>query len=427
MKKAVVVGTGAGGATVAKELQGKFDVTVLEAGKEFRPFSMDLSTIARLKKTGVMIDEREIQLLFPAMKIRKTEDRMVLVNGVGLGGTTTLATGNAVRMDHDLIKCGINLDEEFDELYREVPVSTQHQRRWRRTTQRLFGICRELDLHPEPLPKMGYNDRCINCGRCVLGCAQGAKWDSRNFLQLAIEKGARLMTNCKVEKVVIEGSRAVGVRARRGWRSEFFSADLIVLAAGGFGTPVILENSGIEAEKRLFVDPVLCVAAEWKGCLQNKEISMPFAVQKDGFILAPYFDFLSFFFNKAWKFPADDTVGIMIKIADSNSGSISKKKVDKLLTDQDREKLKEGVGICNEILDRLGARKQKSFLGTLNAGHPGGMLPLTEKEAETFHHEQLPENLYVADATLFPSSLGNPPIFTIMAIAKRVSKICSQN
>ncbi len=102
MKKALVVGTGAGGATVAKELQGKFEVTVLEAGKEFHPFSMNLSTAEKIKKTGLLIDEREIQLLFPAMKIRKTKDRMVMVNGIGLGGTTTLATGNAIRADEDL-------------------------------------------------------------------------------------------------------------------------------------------------------------------------------------------------------------------------------------------------------------------------------------------------------------------------------------
>jgi len=42
MKKAIVVGTGAGGATAAKEIQGHFDVTILEAGKEFRPFPLNL-------------------------------------------------------------------------------------------------------------------------------------------------------------------------------------------------------------------------------------------------------------------------------------------------------------------------------------------------------------------------------------------------
>ena len=67
------------------------------------------------------------------------------------------------------------------------------------------------------------------------------------------------------------------------------------------------------------------------------------------------------------------------------------------------------------------------FLGTLNAGHPGGMLPLTERESQTLHHACLPPNLYVADATLFPNSLGNPPILTILALAKRIGKTCREH
>jgi choline dehydrogenase-like flavoprotein len=32
----------------------------------------------------------------------------------------------------------------------------------------------------------------------------------------------------------------------------------------------------------------------------------------------------------------------------------------------------------------------------------------------------------VADASLFPVALGNPPILTIMAMAKRVARLCRQ-
>ena len=424
MRRAIVIGSGAGGATAAKELQGRFDVTVVEAGREFRPFSRNLSFIEKLKKTGIMFDEREIQFLFPAMKIRKTEDRMVLVNGVGLGGTTTLATGNGVREDDGLKEIGINLDAEFTELSNEIPISIEHQKRWRKTTKRLFDICQMMGLQPRPLPKMGENRRCTNCGHCVLGCPNGAKWDARVFLNKALSDGAKLLTNCRAEKIIIRDGKASAAQVRRGRKRQFLEADLIVLAAGGFGTPIVLQESGLVCSERLFVDPVLCVAARWEGSLQNKEISMPFVVQKKGFILAPYFDYLSFFFNKEWKYPADDTLALMIKIADSNDGSISKREVRKTLNDHDRGKLIEGVGICYEIFDQLGAQKQDLFLGTVNAGHPGGMLPLTVNEAVSLHNDRLPENLYVADATLFPSSLGNPPMLTIMALAKRISKIC---
>ena len=43
MNEAIVIGSGAGGAMCAKELQGRFQVTILEAGREFRPFAANLS------------------------------------------------------------------------------------------------------------------------------------------------------------------------------------------------------------------------------------------------------------------------------------------------------------------------------------------------------------------------------------------------
>jgi hypothetical protein len=84
------------------------------------------------------------------------------------------------------------------------------------------------------------------------------------------------------------------------------------------------------------------------------------------------------------------------------------------------------VRTCFEIFGRLGARPSDVVLGTMNAGHPGGVLPLKDRALETFHSSSLPDNVYVADATLLPASLGNPPIFTIMAMAKRVSSACKK-
>jgi choline dehydrogenase-like flavoprotein len=425
MKHAIVVGSGAGGATVAKELQGRFDVTVLEAGRGFRPLALKLSTIERVKKNGLLFDERELSWAFPTMQIWKTPD-MVLVRGMALGGSTTICTGNALRIDRDLRALGIDLDAEFQEIYREIPVTTVHQKRWHKHTQRLFEICREMDLDPQPMPKMGDYEKCIGCGRCVFGCTRGVKWDSRQFLQIALERGAKVVTNCHVERVVIENGQATGVEARVGWAHPFYAADLVVLAAGGFATPMILQNSGIPCEPRLFVDPVLCVAARCDEAQQCREIPMPFYVQREHFIVSPYFDYVSFAFNKAWRYPAQDILGIMIKLADSPTGTVSRKEVGKTLVLEDKQRLVEGVELCKEILSRYGTKGDDILMGTINAGHPGGMLPLTAEEADSFHHRRLPENLYVADATLFPRSLGNPPILTIVAMAKRVSRMCAQ-
>lgn len=40
----------------------------------------------------------------------------------------------------------------------------------------------------------------------------------------------------------------------------------------------------------------------------------------------------------------------------------------------------------------------------------------------TFRPLSLPDNLYVADASLLPQSLGLPPMLTIMALAKQISR-----
>jgi choline dehydrogenase-like flavoprotein len=273
---------------------------------------------------------------------------------------------------------------------------------------------------------MGDPGKCIRCGRCVLGCRPGVNWDSRRYLREALERGARVVSGCNVERLVLEAGHAAGVVARRGWRRRFYPADLVVLAAGGLGTPPILPASGVACEPRRFGDPVRCVAAEWTDAWQCREISMPFVVQRDRFIVSPYFDYLSFFFNPAWRYAARNTLPLMIKLADSEAGTMDGARVRKCLTAEDRASLHEGVRLCTQILGRFGVREDAVFVGTLNAGHPGGMLPLTRSSARSFHDERLPDNVYVADASLFPRSLGNPPILTIVAMAKRVSRLCRE-
>ncbi len=430
MSRVLVVGSGAGGATVARQLAGRHAVTVLEAGGHFRPFGGNIERLSRARATGIFVDERIIRLLFPAMQVRQASaprgtDRLVLVNGVGLGGTTTIAAGNALRCDEGLKARGIDLDDEFEELGREVPVTTEHRARWTPMTERLFDACEALGLGPAPLSKLGDYSRCRRCGRCVLGCPAGAKWDARRFLDDAVARGARVATGWTVEALALDGHRARGVRARRGLRRTTFEADVIVLAAGGFGTPAILERSGIRCEPRLFVDPVLCLAAPLRGAGLDREISMPFAVERDGYFVAPYMDWLSFFFNPRWRDPPGDIVPLMVKLADDDSGRVGPRRIEKDLTARDRDRLREGVALCSEILERIGAPRATHVLGTLNAGHPGGGLPIT-RGAGAFHDERLPDNVWVADASLFPEALGHPPILTVMAVAKRVARLIAE-
>lgn len=417
MKKAIIIGSGAGGATAAKMLAPHFEVTVLEAGGKFRPLSLPLDMLASLRATGLYFDERMISLILPNMRIAKTPDQVV-VHGRGLGGTTTLATGNAIRADRGLKAIGIDLDEEFEELYRELPISTEHERLWSKITRQTFHTMQDLGYDPQPMPKLLRTAQCRLCGHCSIGCPHGAKWDTRELLE-----GIHVITNCRVERLEIAEGQVKRVVARRGLRTVVYEADVVILAAGGLGTPQILTASGIECKPRLFVDPVLCVAAPMAGVRQDRQLLMPFVSERKGYIISPYMDWLSFFFGGGrWRQPMDGMVSLMIKMADEEQGSVAHGKVRKILTNRDREILAHGVADCREILQAMGAQPEEIILGTLNSGHPGGMLPLTAAEAGTLHNPLLPDNLYVADASLLPESLGLPPILTIMALAKKIAR-----
>jgi len=335
-----------------------------------------------------------------------------------------------MRMDEDLVRLGINLDPEFEKIYNEIPVHTSHTERWNKNTRELFDISNEMELAPEPVPHMTRDILCMDCGQCTLGCPRRSLWDSRQYLRDALDSGAKLVNYAHVEKIIIKDNKATGVQARIGWSSEVYPADLVIVSAGALNTPVILQNSGIECEPRLFANPITCVAAHKPNSHQDKEIPIPFIIRRNDWIIAPYFDHISYFFNSAWKYPAKDIVSLMVKVLDMSEGTVINtggKTIEKTLMAQDKKRLADGIKLSKEILAKMGIEKDNIFTGTLMSWVQAGSFPLTEKTAKTFHHEKLPDNVYVADASLLPASAEKFPILTIIALAKRIAHICKEN
>ena len=97
----------------------------------------------------------------------------------------------------------------------------------------------------------------------------------------------------------------------------------MVLAAGGVGTAQILKASGINAENKLWVDIVLTLGGVSKGAKQLNEAPMTWYTKHEGFILSPYLDILSHYFHKPWRnVSLNDRVGIMVKLADIENGTV---------------------------------------------------------------------------------------------------------
>ena len=74
----------------------------------------------------------------------------------------------------------------------------------------------------------------------------------------------------------------------------------------------------------------------------------------------------------------------------------------------DKTRLAEAVDLTTEIMVRAGVRKERILPGMINAGHPGGMFPLTRNEKDTFHPPALPRMSISRTRPFFPIRWANP-------------------
>jgi choline dehydrogenase-like flavoprotein len=422
--KAIVVGSGAGGGVAARELaMNGFDVTILEAGKSFKPFTRRLTMTEPIRKAGFLGGEKTISHIFPYMDVMRSERDLVLVRGIGTGGCTTLSCGNIVRADRGLKKIGLDLTPEFEELEKIIGVQPFPKKRWRPLTRNMFESAKDLGLNPHSTPKAVEARLCTSCGLCEMGCSTGARWDSRRFLNDAMKMGALLRTSSPVQRVVIENGRAKGVVTKSGRSTETIEGDVVVLAAGGIGTAQILKNSGLPAEDHLWVDIVLTLGGVSKGAKQLKEPPMVWYTEHNDYILSPYLDVLSHWFHKPWRnVSLEDRVGIMVKMADMEDGTVSKDgSVHKNISLQDRNKINAAISHAKEIMESSGV-SGPFVKGMYNGGHLGGTVPLKKEDVPSMKPSWLPDGLWVADLSLAPRSQGLPTILLASAMALRVAR-----
>lgn len=423
--RAIVVGTGAGGATAARKLANSgFEVIILEAGKEFKPFRRLLSLAAPFRRTGLLGSEKNITRLFPPMDTMRSSEDLVLVRGIATGGSTVLSCGNIVRAEHGLKEIGLDLTPEFEKIENDIGITEFPRKRWQPITERMFEAAEKLGLEPKATPKAVDSVKCVSCGLCELGCTTGARWDSRRFLDDAISEGAKLYTSSPVEKVVIEKGQAKGVVAG----SKTIKSDVVVLAAGGVGTAQILKASGLPAKDNLWVDIVLTLGGVLKGANQIKEPPMTWYTKHEDYILSPYLDILSHWFHKPWRnVSIGDRVGVMVKLADIEEGAVfADGKVQKTIKKEDRFRLDEAVEKVKKIMEYAGV-SGPYINGVHNGGHLGGTVPLTKDDVDTMKPSWLPEGLWVADLSLAPRSQGLPTILLAAAMALKVAGKISES
>ena len=422
--KAIVVGSGAGGATAARELSHKgFDVLILEAGGEFKPFTRRLSLFEPLRKMGLTRNEGNFSRLIPAYDSVRSSKDLILFRGLTTGGSTVLTCGNIIRAEHGLKEIGLDLSKEFDEIEEMIHINTFPKERWRPLTTQMYESAQKIGLNPFPTPKSVDSLKCISCGLCELGCSTGARWDSRKFLTDSKNNGALIKTKTPVKKLIIENGQVGGVLVGSGASRKSFKSDVVVLAAGGIGTPQILKASGLPAQDSLWADIVLTLGGVSKGANQLKEPPMVWYTKEENYILSPYIDILSHYLHKPWKnVKIEDQVGLMIKLADEEQGTVyADGKVKKEISPQDQSRLDEALKQAQDIMESAGVHGP--FIpGVHNGGHLGGTVPLTKEDVPQMKPSWLPAGLWVADLSLAPRSQGLPTILLTSALALRVAR-----
>lgn len=429
---AIIVGTGAGGATAARELSNEgWNILILEKGI-IHPTG---SAVDQIKCTDIKLNlpnySQEDSLTYEFLK--HPADIMHIE---GVGGTTPVSLANAC---YSCISCyknsatsqfkvyDLELFEELLEASKDLKVGSLPVEMMGPTTRRIIEEGEKLGYLMEPMPKFIDIEKCDSCGQCINGCVKGAKWDATDFIkQISENDNVEIVTNFEVNKVTHKDNAVVGVEGTdQDLEKITYKAKRVIISAGALNTPKILRNSGIYdgVGEGLFTDLFITVGGYLKDINLNLEIPMGVKSEFGPYFISPHYSnqLIPLMKKKGFDPTPNDVIGMMVKIADESNGRIlNNGRIIKTLTDKDLNLLKEGYDKTVKLLNAVGVDPSSITSTAIRGAHPGGTAAIgkvVDKNLETSM-----KGLFIADASLIPQAPGRPPILTISALAKRLSK-----
>ena len=230
----IVVGSGPGGATVARELSLKGKrVLIIERG-DGKPLTGSFLYGAR-------------NILFPGKSLHFTPQLLGVARGITVGGSTVFYYATCFPVPIETLKgYGIDLSLEVEELRGELPVGPLKDEMIGPMAKRIMDAAGNLGYGWGKLEKFMYQDRWHpEYPFSHYGDPYNVKWSSRMYVEEALANGARLVERARVTKVIFENGKAVGVVYRKNGNTLNVFAPRVVISAGGIGSPVILRASGM--------------------------------------------------------------------------------------------------------------------------------------------------------------------------------------
>ena len=479
----VVVGSGAGGATVARIFaEAGLDVVIVEEGGPPDRRDFQGPVLARL---GKYCRQNGLTTTLGAPPIPVPMGRVV-------GGTTVVNSGTCLRAPDSLLHewakvHGIDLaapdalGPHYDALAEQLsiqPVSDDIMGHNGRVVRR---GAEELGLRAHAIPRPTRN--CAGTGQCAFGCPRDAKQAMHlTHLPAAVAAGARIYAGCSVECVLMRGGHARGVHARitdatgRPTGHELtVRAKAVFLAAGALFTPALLMRAGLGRSCRavgrhLRIHPGSGVTARfsetingWQGVMQS------FAIDEyldDGLLLEATFPPLGMTYS-AGALPGigvehaellaqyGHMASIGSIVSDTSEGRIRVvpglgPSMHYSLNQTDVDRLVRAIAISARVLLAAGAREVYPGVAgaqtlrsanevdaferctwsrrhlKVGAYHPMGTARMgadaTRSVCDPNGRVHGTENLYVADTSLFPGSTQVNPQYTLMALCRRLAE-----
>ncbi|HEX3241042.1 MAG TPA: GMC family oxidoreductase [Solirubrobacterales bacterium] len=476
----LIVGSGAGGAVAADLLAAAgLDVLVLEAGGHYNRDnypSDHLEAISTLyRDAGLTIAEGRPPIPVPVAKV---------VGGTTVINSGTCFRAPDPILDDWRQRFGIewahDLDADFAEAEETLHVTQLDPERMGRNGQLAMEGAAAIGASAAPIFRNAGS--CVQCSSCPFGCEIDAKRGMHvSYLPRAVAAGARVRSGVEVTRILVEDGRAIGVESAidprmggesrtRGGAYTVRARKAVIVAGGALGTPELLQRSGLggkQVGRNLHIHPACWVGARyeeevrgWDGVMQSFYVD---EWEHERILLEATFTPLAF--GGAWLLGAGvehqrrmldfGHVGsIGVHLCDHSSGKVglgsegSLRASYKLIAD-DARRLAFGIARAAEIHFAAGATEVYPNIARVGVLKPGD---LPAFEATTFKPAELrleafhpmgtarmsadpsegvcgidgavhgTRDLYVADGSLFPTSVGVNPMMTIIAFSKHVAR-----
>jgi choline dehydrogenase-like flavoprotein len=365
----------------------------------------------------------------------------------------------------------------YDEVEKTVSVAPAQE-----TVQGKSGVLFERGLHAlghEMKPLMRNAPNCCGSGVCAFGCPTNAKLSMQlNYIPLALQAGARIYTHCCAKQIVYKKRHAVEVVGqfespeKKGPKIHV-KAKVIVVSCGTLHTPILLKRShvpniGGQIGKNLTLHPAAKVMAlfdeevkGWEGIPQGycSEALREEGILLEGTFIPPAITAASLLLTGRSHHETMEQYGHLAMfgmiVSDTSRGRIIRGIRDHAIAMYninrvDVSKFRKGIKFLADVFFAAGAKRVFLPIHTLpevtkeEGTRPIDLLRLRKKDIELYAFHPLCtcrmgadpreaaldsnarlyglDNLFVADGSIFPTSLGVNPMLTIMAAGHKIAE-----